>query len=108
MRRFLLLSLVLNAPAPAHVGSRDAFYEGDAGPYHLFVSIRLPQTTPGVAEFELRSRMDDLHEVKVAIASAERFDPSFCRFPISPSEAARIRNSSPLQSGSWPTDRWLP
>ena len=81
MRRFLLLSLVLTAPAAAHIGSRDAFYEGNAGPYHLFVTIRLPSAIPGIAEFELRSRMDDLHEVKVAIASAERFDPKLLPIP---------------------------
>jgi hypothetical protein len=43
----LLAGVVLCArPASAHVGSPNVFYEGDAGPYRLFVSIRTPDVIP--------------------------------------------------------------
>jgi hypothetical protein len=50
-RLFILGVFVLSAaiPAVAHVGSPDVYYEGDAGPYHLFVTVRMPQVVPGVA-----------------------------------------------------------
>jgi len=62
----MLLALVL--PAFAHVGSPDVFYEGDAGPYHLFVTVRLPQVIPGVAEVEVRSSSPDVHQIATAVA----------------------------------------
>jgi hypothetical protein len=56
-------------PASAHVGSPNVFYEGDAGPYHLFVTVRMPQVIPGVAEVEVRSRSDDVREIRTAVAN---------------------------------------
>ncbi len=62
-----LLPLVLLAalPAVAHVGSPDVFYEGDAGPYHLFVTVRVPQVVPGVAEVEIRTQSNDVTQVQI-------------------------------------------
>jgi hypothetical protein len=56
-------------PASAHVGSPNVFYEGDAGPYHLFVTVRVPQVIPGVAEVEVRTHSDDVREIKTAVAN---------------------------------------
>ncbi len=72
-RNFAILALVaamvaLALPASAHVGSPDVFYEGDAGPYHLFVTVRVPQVVPGVAEVEVRSASDDVREISTAVA----------------------------------------
>jgi len=50
----------------AHVGSPDVFYEGDAGPYHLFVTVKLPQVIPGIAEIEVRSASPDVQTIRVA------------------------------------------
>jgi len=57
MRRYLLLVLLLLVPALAiaHVGSPDVYYEGNAGSYHLLVTIRPPAVVPGVAQIEVRS-----------------------------------------------------
>lgn len=62
-----LLTIVLFAAAPlgAHVGSPDVFYEGLAGPYHLFVAVRVPQVIPGVAEIEVRSESKDVNSIQV-------------------------------------------
>jgi len=81
MRRLILLSLVLAATGYGHVGSPDAFFEGDAGPYHLFVTIRKPLAVPGIAQIELRSRTGDIREIKIALASAERFDDKLLPVP---------------------------
>jgi hypothetical protein len=61
----LLFLLCLAGPAFAHVGSPDVFFEGYAGPYRLFVTIRLPQVIPGVAEIEVRSESNDVREVRI-------------------------------------------
>jgi hypothetical protein len=52
-------------PLAAHVGSPDVFYEGEAGPYHLLVTIRPPQVIPGVAEIEIRSSSPDVRQVRI-------------------------------------------
>lgn len=49
------LVLITSFPVSAHVGSPDVFFEGDAGPYHLFVTVRVPQVIPGVAEIDVRT-----------------------------------------------------
>jgi hypothetical protein len=64
---FALITLLVAAaiPARAHVGSPDVFYEGKAGPYPLFVSIRVPQVIPGVAEIQIRSEAGDARVIRV-------------------------------------------
>jgi hypothetical protein len=62
---FIPLLLILIPTAGAHVGSPDVFFEGNAGPYHLYVTIRVPQVIPGVAQVEIRSQTNDIHEVRI-------------------------------------------
>jgi hypothetical protein len=52
-------------PLSAHVGSPDVFYEGNAGPYRLFVTVRVPQVVPGVAEIQIRSESKDVQAIRV-------------------------------------------
>ena len=61
----ILLVLLASALAYGHVGSADVYYEGDAGPYHLFVTVRLPRVIPGVAEIQVRSASLDVQSVAV-------------------------------------------
>jgi hypothetical protein len=61
-----LLVLVSAVPGSAHVGSPDVFLQGDAGPYRLFVTVRVPQVIPGIAEIEIRSESNDVREIRVA------------------------------------------
>jgi len=67
MRNLLKIFFVLLASnlIHAHVGSADVYYEGDAGPYHLFVTVRLPKVIPGVAEIQVRSASPDVQSVRV-------------------------------------------
>ncbi len=66
MKRVAIIVLLLFAgTAHAHVGSPDVFFEGDAGPYKLFVTVRVPQVIPGVAEIEIRSESPDVRDLTV-------------------------------------------
>jgi len=47
-----LLALVLLCTA--HVGSPDVWYEGDAGPYHVIVYVRVPGVVPGIADINVQ------------------------------------------------------
>ena len=66
-------------PLLAHVGSPDVFYEGQAGPYRLLVTIRPPQVIPGVAAVEVRSAAPDVRQVRIVplplAGAAARFAP---------------------------------
>lgn len=61
----LALLLAGALPAHAHVGSPDVFYEGSAGPYRLFVTVRVPQVVPGIAEIQIRSESRDVQAIRV-------------------------------------------
>jgi len=65
MTRSVSVFLLAAASAFAHVGSPDVFYEGQAGPYHLLVTIRTPTVIPGVAEIEVRSAANDVQVVHI-------------------------------------------
>jgi len=68
MRRLaLLLALVVLAAAPAgaHVGSPNVFYDGDAGPYPVRVIVKPPAVVPGLAEITVRLRQGTAEEVTV-------------------------------------------
>ncbi len=79
MKIFLSVLLLLGAPLMAHIGSPDVFFEGDAGPYKLLVTIRPPQVIPGVAELEIRSLSADVRQVHIVplrlAATAQQFTP---------------------------------
>jgi hypothetical protein len=67
-RRIFVAAIILLGgaiPVLAHVGSPDVFYEGDAGPYHLFVTVRMPQVIPGVAEIQVRCENGDVNSVQI-------------------------------------------
>src|SRR5579863_48413 len=70
---FIALSFVVCAPANAHVGSPDAFYENDAGLYHVFVTVRMPKVIPGLAQVEIRSESNDVREVRLNVLRLSGF-----------------------------------
>src|SRR5262245_6102535 len=47
-------ALVLAALSMAHVGSPDTFFGGQAGPYDVRISVRLPGVIPGRAQVNIR------------------------------------------------------
>jgi hypothetical protein len=55
----------------AHVGSPDAWFEGNAGPYKVTVQVQLPGVVPGVAQIFVRAPTDRPERVTVV---ANKFD----------------------------------
>jgi len=95
--RPLLLLLISSAIASAHVGSPDVFYEGNAGPYRLLVTIRPPLVIPGVAEVEVRSTSDDVREVRVVPLPLQ--GPG-AKFAPTPDIAQRSKDDPQFYTGS--------
>jgi hypothetical protein len=77
----VFILLVVALPLSAHVGSPDVFYEGTAGPYHLFVTVRMPQVIPGIAEIEIRSESSDVKTIQVVPL---RLTGQGSKFPATP------------------------
>jgi hypothetical protein len=67
---FGLLCLSLGSSVQAHVGSPDVYYEGTAGPYRLFVTVRVPQMVPGVAQIEVRTLEGNVDDIEVVALRA--------------------------------------
>jgi len=65
MSRAVLLLAIVASTAWAHIGSPDVFFEGSAGPYPLFVTIRPPTVIPGVAQIEIRCTSPDLRKLLI-------------------------------------------
>src|SRR5207248_8860784 len=66
MKNLIAILFLMLAPiAFAHVGSPDVYYEGDAGPYHLLVTIRPPAMIPGVAQVEIRTTQGEVQTINV-------------------------------------------
>jgi hypothetical protein len=61
----LVIVLAGTLSMSAHVGSPDVYYEGDAGPYHLYVTVRVPQVIPGVAEIQIRCATGDVRAIQI-------------------------------------------
>jgi hypothetical protein len=57
--------LLLIAPAWAHVGNPDIYFQGAAGPYHLIITIRTPQMIPGTADVEILSATPGISNITV-------------------------------------------
>src|SRR3984885_5283226 len=99
-RQSALLGIFLLAvaiPALAHVGSADVYYEGDAGAYHLFVTVRVPQVVPGVAEIEVRSQSGDLNAIQIVPL---RLSGPGSTFPPTPDFAVRSKVDPQFFTGS--------
>ncbi|HYL46312.1 MAG TPA: hypothetical protein VEU52_04750 [Candidatus Limnocylindrales bacterium] len=62
---FFLIALLIGAPCLAHVGSPDVYFKGEAGPYHVTVTIRTPPMIPGVAEIFIRSAEPGVRQIKI-------------------------------------------
>lgn len=105
MRRFIPLFL-LPAAVFAHIGSPDVFYEGQAGPYRLLVTIRTPAVIPGVAEIEVRSAANGVDQMHIVPTPLTGPGAKFAPVP----DVARRSKDDPqfftgslwmMTSGSW-------
>jgi hypothetical protein len=99
-RRFallLLLSLLISWRVEAHVGSPDIYVDGQAGPYHLFVTIRPPTVIPGVAELEIRSEDTGIRHLR---AVPLPFSGPGARFAPVPDTLTRSQQDPQFFTGS--------
>jgi hypothetical protein len=110
MKRAFLLFLtgwVLLVPlSHAHVGSPDVFYEGMAGPYRLFVTIRTPPMVPGIAEVEVRALDGNVTDIRIvplrAVGEGSEFAPPSDRMERSQADAQYFTGKLWLMaSGAW-------
>jgi hypothetical protein len=110
MRRALLLILTefvfLLPCCYAHVGSPDVFYEGMAGPYRLFVTVRTPPMVPGIAEIEVRALDGNVTDIRIvplrAVGEGSENAPPSDRMERSQADAQYFTGKLWLmQSGAW-------
>jgi hypothetical protein len=110
MKRALLLFLAacvfIVARADAHVGSPDVFYEGMAGPYRLFVTVRTPPMIPGIAEIEVRALDGNVTDIRIVplrtVGEGSEFAPPSDRMERSQADAQYFTGKLWLmQSGAW-------
>ena len=90
-RRVIGILVVVLAGAiglSAHVGSSDVFFEGDAGPYHLYVTVRVPQVIPGIAEIQVRSASKEVEKIEIV---PMRLSGAGSDFPPTPDVAERSK-----------------
>lgn len=80
----------------AHVGSPDVYFEGDAGPYHLFVTVRVPQVIPGVAEIQIRCATNDVRAVQIV---PMRLSGAGSNFPPTPDLADQSKEDPQFFTG---------
>jgi hypothetical protein len=84
-------------PLAAHIGSPDIFFEGQAGPYRLLVTIRPPQVVPGVAEIEIRSASPDVRQIRVVPL---QMGARFTQFPPVPDLTRPSKQDPQFYTGS--------
>jgi hypothetical protein len=97
----LLAALVLAAaPARAHVGSPNVFFDGAAGPYPVRVVVRPPAVIPGLAEITVRLR--DGRKVGGVTVQPVQYRAGFKGAP--PAEAAV---PVPGAADTWSGQLWL-
>lgn len=96
----VLIVLCFARPACAHVGSPNVFYAGDAGPYHLFVTVMVPQVIPGIAEVEVRTSSNQVRRVSTVVT---RLSGAGSRYAPVPDLARR----SPVDPHLFTSSVWL-
>jgi hypothetical protein len=76
-RRFVVQLVGLTAAiilTSGHVGSPDAWLEGNAGPYPVVVNVQVPGVVPGIANVYVRITGDAVRSVQQVAASGNKFD----------------------------------
>jgi hypothetical protein len=93
----LALALLAALSLSAHVGSPNVFFDGDAGPYHLYVTVRVPQVIPGIAEIQVRSASNDVERIEIV---PMRLSGAGSNFPPTPDAAERSPEDPQFFAGS--------
>src|SRR5215471_910258 len=97
MRRWFLLLPIL--ASMAHVGSPDTFFTGQAGPYPVRVSVRLPGVIPGLAQISIRVPGAAPQSIRQVTVQAVQWDVGLDGAPR-PDGAARVPGDDELYAAS--------
>ena len=110
MRSYFLavvfIALAVSPLALAHVNSPDVYYDGNAGPYHLLVTVRPPVVVPGVAQIEILVAEGDVEKIEIRpmriIGPGARLAPTADAAQRSPGDPHRFTGQLWIMSrGSW-------
>src|SRR5215472_15982793 len=66
MRIWGLALVLVTSTAFAHVGSPDVYFQSDAGPYHLLITVNPPAMIPGVAQVQIRLMSGNADSITIA------------------------------------------
>jgi hypothetical protein len=91
----LIAVAALQSNTAAHIGSPDVFLDGQAGPYRIFVTVRPPHAIPGIADVEVLTTSDDVHEIRIVPLPLTGPGAQFAPVP----DVASRSTSSPGSSG---------
>jgi hypothetical protein len=81
----------------AHVGSPDVYFEGDAGPYRVYVTVMVPQVIPGVATIQVRSATNEVERIEIV---PMRLSGPGSDLPPTPDVAERSKQDPQFFTGS--------
>jgi hypothetical protein len=97
----LLVFLMLLCPwrAGAHIGSPDVFFEGQAGPYPVRLTVRMPGVVPGRAEISVQVQTQD--------AVAVSFAPIATSVAVSNAPPAEAALAVPGETNLFTGELWL-
>jgi hypothetical protein len=103
---FLIACVFFIPRGDAHVGSPDVFYEGMAGPYRLFVTVRTPPMIPGIAQIEVRALDGNVTGINIvplrAVGEGSENAPPSDRMNRSQADTQYFTgNLWLMQSGAW-------
>jgi hypothetical protein len=87
---FLILT---SGVAFAHVGSSDVYFEGEAGPYHLLITVNPPAMVPGVAQVQARVTSGSVDSIAIAPVYVNGKDQG-----LPPSADTMVRTAGDAQS----------
>jgi hypothetical protein len=100
--------MVMLAPACcfAHLGSPDVYFQGNAGPYHLLVTVRTPQMIPGIAEITVRSDTPGIGAMQATplyiVGAGAKYPPTADSLQAAPGDAQTFTGKLWLMdAGSW-------
>jgi hypothetical protein len=99
--RSLAIALLALA-SMAHVGSPDTFFAGQAGPYPVRVSVRLPGVIPGLAQITVR--VEGIPADAIARVTAQAIQWNLGVEGAPPPDVAR---PVPGDAGMYATELWL-
>jgi hypothetical protein len=100
-----VLILLLSFSAFGHVGSPNVYLEGDAGPYHLLVTVNPPAMVPGVAQVQVRVTSGAVNSISIAPIYVNGKDRGLPPTPdlMQPAVDPRVFTGKVwlMESGSW-------